>query len=93
LRIAPHASIADRRLEYVGCQVIPRARLFRHIPKLLMGNNIRAVPYLDFRTLSTLTVYTAGPQPVFADGEFMGFTPIKVSLAAQSLRVLRQKTN
>jgi diacylglycerol kinase (ATP) len=92
LRVAPHASITDRKLEYVACEMIPRWRLFQHIPKLLIGNNIRTVPYLNFRSVERLTVQTVAPQPVFADGEFMGFTPIEVSLAKKSLHVLRRKT-
>lgn len=92
LHIAPHASITDQRLEYVSCAVIPRWRLFQHIPKLLTGKHIREVSYLDFRTISRLSVQTPAPQPVFADGEFMGYTPIEVSLAQQLLAVLRQKS-
>lgn len=92
LHIAPHAGIADQRLEYVSCTVIPRWRLFQHIPKLLTGKHIREVPYLDFRTISQLSVQTSAPRPIFADGEFMGYTPIAVSLAKESLPVLRRKT-
>lgn len=91
LHIAPHAQVDDGRFEYVSCRVIPRWRLFQHIPKLLTGHNIRTVRYLDYRPFSHLTVQTVAPQPVFADGEFMGYTPIKVSLATKSLPVLRRK--
>jgi diacylglycerol kinase (ATP) len=93
LKIAPHAGIFDRRLEYVSCQTIPRWRLFQHIPKLISGKNLRIVPYLDYRSIAQLTVQTQSPSPVYADGEFMGFTPIEVSLAANTLPVLRRKSH
>jgi diacylglycerol kinase (ATP) len=93
LKIAPHAGIFDRKLEYVSCETIPRWRLFQHIPKVITGKNLRSVPYLDYRPVAQLTVQTQSQSPVYADGEFMGFTPIEVSLAAKTLPVLRRKSH
>jgi diacylglycerol kinase (ATP) len=93
LKIAPHADIFDRKLDYVSCRTIPRLRLFQHIPKLITGKNLGSVPYLDYRSIAQLTVQTPAPSPVYADGEFMGFTPIEVSLAAKTLPVLRRNSN
>jgi diacylglycerol kinase (ATP) len=92
LVIAPHAGIADGALESVTCEPIPRWKLFHHIPKLLTGKHIREVPYLEYRQARSIAVNTRVPQPVYADGEFMGFTSIEVSLADRSLPVLRRKS-
>jgi diacylglycerol kinase (ATP) len=92
LVIAPHASITDRALETVTCDPIPKWKLFHHIPKLLTGKHIREVPHLSFRTAKTVSVKTNLPERVYADGEFMGYTPIDVSLATNTLPVLRRKS-
>ena len=92
LVIAPDASITDGLFETVTCDPIPRWKLFHHIPKLLTGKHIREVPHLTYRRVREMALIGPTPEPVYADGEFMGFTPIQVSLAAKALHVLRRKT-
>jgi diacylglycerol kinase (ATP) len=92
LVIAPQASVTDGSLETVTCDPIPKWKLFHHIPKLLTGKHIREVTHLSYRTVKTISVKTRLPERVYADGEFMGFTPIEASLATKTLPVLRRKS-
>jgi diacylglycerol kinase (ATP) len=89
LKIAPHASITDQKLELASCGPVNRLDLLRHLPRLASGN-VRDITFLDWQSVRNLSVTTATPQPVAADGELMGLTPIEVSLAAESLPVLRR---
>lgn len=92
LRIAPHASTCDRTLEIVTCAGESRLRLLVNLPRLLVGA-VQGLPFLTFHSQqAAFTVVTQAPARVCADGEVMGFTPMKVSLAEESLRVLRQKS-
>ena len=87
LKIAPHASITDRKLELVLCHAVSRLKLLRYMPRLFSGR-VRDIPFLHFETVTGFRAETATPQPVCADGEVLGFTPMKVTFAARSLPVL-----
>jgi len=87
LKIAPHASIADQKLELVLCDAVSRLTLLRFMPRLFSGR-VRDIPFLHFQTVTGFRVETADPQAVCADGEVLGFTPMEVTFAARSLPVL-----
>lgn len=91
LKIAPHASITDRRLELTTCGPVNRFALIRHMPRLASGHT-RDIAFLDWQTVRRFSVHSASPQPVAADGELMGLTPIEVSLASELLPVLRRNS-
>jgi diacylglycerol kinase (ATP) len=87
LKIAPHASIIDRRLELALCGGVSPFTLLRYIPRLFSGR-VHDIPFLHFHTVERFRVKTATPQPVCADGEVLGFTPIEVTFAARLLPVI-----
>jgi diacylglycerol kinase (ATP) len=89
LKIAPHATIIDQKLELASCGAVSRLALLRHLPRLASGN-VQNITFLGWQSVHNFSVTTTTPQPVAADGELMGFTPIDVSLAAESLPVLRR---
>lgn len=89
LRIAPHASTTDRNLELAMCGDVARFALLRNIPRLLSGK-VHRIPFLRFATVERFTVSTDMPEPVCADGEFLGYTPAEVTLAPQRLSVLKK---
>jgi diacylglycerol kinase (ATP) len=88
LKIAPHASVTDGKLELATCDAVSRFTLIRHMPRLASGNT-REIAFLKWQTVRGFSLDSATPQPVAADGELMGYTPIRVSLTAKSLPVLR----
>jgi diacylglycerol kinase (ATP) len=87
LKIAPHASVTDQKLELVACGAVSRLTLLRYMPRLFSGR-VRDIPFLHFQTVGNFRVETATPQPVCADGEVLGFTPMEVNFAARSLPVI-----
>jgi diacylglycerol kinase (ATP) len=92
LKIAPQASITDGRLEVAICGAVSRFTLIRYMPRLASGNT-RDIPFLAWQTVRRFSIHAPSPQPVAADGELMGFTTIiEVSLASESLQVLRRNS-
>jgi diacylglycerol kinase (ATP) len=87
LKIAPHASITDQKLELVRCHAVSRLKLLRYMPRLFSGR-VRDIPFLHFQTMTGFRIETEMPQPVCADGEVLGFTPMDVTFAARSLPVI-----
>ena len=87
LKIAPHASITDQKLELVACGAVSRLTLLRYMPRLFSGR-VRDIPFLHFQTVARFRVETVTPQPVCADGEVLGFTPLEVTFAARPLPVI-----
>lgn len=87
LKIAPHASITDQKLELVLCDAVSRLKLLRYMPRLFSGR-VRHIPFLHFQTVTGFRVKTATPQPVCADGEVLGFTPMEANFAARQLPVI-----
>ena len=87
LKIAPHASITDQKLELVRCDAVNRLTILRYIPRLFSGR-VRDIPFLHFETVAGFRVETLTPQPVCADGEVLGFTPMEVRFATRSLPVI-----
>jgi diacylglycerol kinase (ATP) len=87
LKIAPHASVTDRKLELVLCDGVSRWKLLRYIPRLFSGR-VRDIAFLRFQTVAEFEVKAETPQPVCADGELLGFTPVRVKLAAVQLPVI-----
>lgn len=87
LKIAPHASLTDQKLELVLCDAVSRLTLLRSMPRLFSGR-VRDISFLHFQTVGGFRVETATPQPVCADGEVLGFTPMEVTFAARSLPVI-----
>jgi diacylglycerol kinase (ATP) len=87
LKIAPHASITDQKLELALCDAVSPFTLLRYMPRLFSGR-VRDIPFLHFETVTGFRVETATPQPVCADGEVLGFTPMEVTFAAGSLPVI-----
>ena len=87
LRIAPHASVTDRKLELAVCDAVGRWKLLRYMPRLFSGR-VRDIPFLRFQTVERFRVETVTPQAVCADGEVLGFTPLEVQMAERRLPVI-----
>lgn len=90
LKIAPHASITDGKLELALCGDASPLTLLRYMPRLFSGR-VRDIPFLHFETVASFRVETATPQPVCADGEVLGFTPVEVTLVTRSLPVITNR--
>jgi diacylglycerol kinase family enzyme len=74
-------------LELALCDGVSRWKLLRYIPRLFSGR-VQDIQFLHFQTVAGFEVKTETPQPVCADGEMLGFTPVEVKLAAVQLPVI-----
>lgn len=89
LRIAPFARTDDRMLHLVLCQATSRFNLLRNMPRLFSGD-VQDISFLRFAGVEDFSVTTATPEPVCADGEVLGFTPLVVRFAG-TIPVLAMK--
>lgn len=87
LPIAPGASIWDGELDVTCLRQTPRWNVVRHYPKILSGTHIRLPVIKAFRA-QQVSIGTETPQPVYADGDFVGLTPCDITIAPAALRVL-----
>lgn len=87
LKIAPQASLTDGLLDITYLRAISRLSLMKHFPKILTGKHIGASGLETFTT-TFLRIETGAPQPVFADGEPMGQTPVTIRVVPKAMSVL-----
>ncbi|MGH9581071.1 MAG: diacylglycerol/lipid kinase family protein, partial [Terriglobales bacterium] len=87
MRIAPRAVLDDGILDVCRIRRAPRLRLLRCLYRLYSGRHL-ALPEVDYFQVTSLRLETAAPQDVYADGEFVGRTPVEVGVAPRALRVI-----
>jgi diacylglycerol kinase (ATP) len=90
LKIAPRASIRDGQLDVTYLRMTPRWNILLHYPKIMAGTHVR-LPVISTFAAESIKIETDTPQPVYADGEYIGTTPCAVSVAPHSLPVLGLK--
>lgn len=88
LRIAPHAQIEDGQLDCVWVDAMSRARLAAAMISLLRGTHLQLKEVHSMRA-TALQIETHTRAQVYADGEFVCETPIKVRVLRRAFPVLR----
>ena len=84
--IAPHARIDDGSLDLFVVHKISKLALLKVFPKVFTGGHVTH-PAVEFVSGSRFTL-DSGNLPAYADGEFVGNSPIDVWIAPGALRVL-----
>ena len=84
--IAPHAKTNDGLLDLFVVHRIPRLELLKVFPKVFTGAHVTH-PAVEFVPGTRFTL-NSGALPAYADGEFVGNSPIDVWIAPRALRVL-----
>jgi diacylglycerol kinase (ATP) len=87
MKIAPHARFDDGKLDVCTVGHMNRFRLLCLFPSVFFGRHL-AIPEVEYFQAERLTLETEEPQDVYADGEYVCRTPIEVSVARASLRVI-----
>ena len=88
LGIAPHASIDDGQLSIV---VLGKISLLDYIKLLSQVRQCKPIthPAFYYTSAKELRLYSpSGPLPIDMDGEFIGYSPMKVSIVPGALRFL-----
>jgi diacylglycerol kinase (ATP) len=86
MRIVPHASLDDGRLDLFIVRRMSRARFLRMFPKVFRGDHTE-LPEVVFRSFSSARIEADGVV-AYADGERIGPLPVEVSVVPGALRVL-----
>jgi diacylglycerol kinase (ATP) len=84
--IAPHADLSDGKLDLFIVHKITRATLLKIFPTVYTGKHVThpAVEFVEAKTV----VLDAGDMAVYADGEYVGQSPVETKVASQALKVL-----
>jgi diacylglycerol kinase (ATP) len=87
LVIAPGAKLDDGRLDLIYVRRSSRLRLLRIAPTILRGTHI-GLPEVWFARAAEVRVESDPPRMIYADGEPVCKTPVKVSVVPRALRVI-----
>jgi diacylglycerol kinase (ATP) len=87
LRIAPGATLDDGKLEVVFVRRASRLRLLLVAPRVLSGSHV-TLPEVRCVRATSLTLHSDPPCDVYADGEFICRTPVRVEVAPQTMQCL-----
>lgn len=85
MQIAPHASITDGALDLFIVHKVSRFELVKLFPKVYSGGHVThpAVEFVKAKKVELI----ADSIPAYADGEYVGTTPLSVEVLPGSLRV------
>ncbi len=92
LYLAPDADIQDGLLEAVLVGYMPKWKLISKIANLYLAKLIlnKAVIRKKF---NVMTIVTEEPEEVYADGDLIAKTPVKITIRKKCLRILGLVTN
>ena len=87
MRITPHADMSDGRLDLCLVRDMSRLKLLFRFPQVFSGTHLR-YPEVTYSQASRVRVEADRPLDIFADGEFVGQTPVEVELFPGALAVV-----
>jgi diacylglycerol kinase (ATP) len=87
MHITPHAEVTDGLLDLCLVKEISRATLLRMFPTVFSGSHL-GHPSVLYARSSFVEIETDEPAEVFADGEFLQRTPVRVDVLRGELDVL-----
>jgi len=87
MRIAPHADMSDGRLDLCFVRDVNRFKLFCLFPTVYFGQHLKLREF-EYSTMEQARLEADAPQEIFADGEWVGTTPVEIRVARSALRVI-----
>ena len=87
MKIAPRARMDDGMLDVCIVGSLDRFKLFCLFPTIYSGGHLN-IKEVDYFQAGRVRVETEHPLDVYADGEFVGRTPVEVSAERAALRVV-----
>jgi diacylglycerol kinase family enzyme len=87
MRIAPEAALDDGLLDLCLVRAISRGTLLRMFPTVFSGRHL-SHPSVTYVKTSFVEIETEEPADVFADGEFLQETPVRLEVLRQELEVV-----
>jgi diacylglycerol kinase (ATP) len=87
MRITPHASMFDGVLDLCLVKEVSRTTLLRVFPKVFQGTHLEH-PQVFYTQTKRLTIESAEPVELFADGEFIQPIPARIEVVPAALEVI-----
>ena len=85
--IAPSASACDGQLDLCVIEFMSKLRALRMVPRVLRGAHVRH-PGVQFVRTRRLTIQSADPLELWADGELVGSTPATIEVVPGAIHVV-----
>jgi len=85
--IAPDARLDDGQLDICVVEAMSKGRLLRLFPSVYSGRHLD-LPEVQYFQADSLRVTTEEPAEVYADGEYVGRTPVEVTVTRAALPVI-----
>jgi YegS/Rv2252/BmrU family lipid kinase len=86
--IAPDAKMDDGKLNMFLCKGLPLPKFLVYLQTIKQPKKINDPKWIDYRAIEELSLASANVLPVEADGELIGFTPLKCEVVPKKLRML-----
>jgi diacylglycerol kinase (ATP) len=87
MRIAPAASLDDGLLDLCLVRAISRGTLLRMFPTVFSGRHL-SHPSVAYLRTPFVEIETEEPAEVFADGEFLERTPVRIEVLPRELEIV-----
>jgi diacylglycerol kinase (ATP) len=85
MRVAPTAKLDDGRLEVCVIRDMSKLKLISVFPSVYFGRHL-GIREIDYFPVARARVETDRPLDVYADGEYVGRTPVEIGVAREVLR-------
>lgn len=87
MRVAPTAQLDDGQLDVCVIRDISKLKLLTVFPSVYFGRHL-GIREVDYFPVARARVETDRPLDVYADGEYVGRTPVEIGVAREVLRVI-----
>jgi diacylglycerol kinase (ATP) len=89
MQLTPHAVADDGLLALTLIKDLPRVVVALNTPKLYLGTVAKLQPYTTLHQVKTIRIESLGaPMLVETDGEFLGQTPIEITILHKALKII-----
>jgi YegS/Rv2252/BmrU family lipid kinase len=92
MRLTPSARLDDGLFDVLAIHDMGVLARLRSFPRVYAGRHVRS-PRFSLQRSRHLTVSAEPPAPVSTDGEFLGFTPCRVTLLPSALRIRSDRSS
>jgi diacylglycerol kinase (ATP) len=87
LRMLPAAKLDDQLLDICFVHSVSKFTVLRKFHTIYSGNH-RSLDVVRYAQSPSVVIDTTQPMPIYADGEFVGSTPVRASIAPRALKVI-----
>lgn len=87
MRIAPRAQLEDGLLDICFVRSVSKLRLLQMFPSVYRGTHLR-FREISYSQTNRVEVTSDRPTDVYADGEFVCRTPVRISIMPKAMRVI-----